>query len=217
MGEKKSKSDFIIKACPEEIMKLNPEWWWDIVARKWVKWLIVRLRIKQEAQDVEALQESIQTGSPVFIFSNHLSWADHFLIMNMIDDHLHVPVAALCKEKYYGFPVFGWVLRKANQVPITNVKLCFARWYRQTTGHPARERDFIEFMNRSGDNPYHEVNVLKRQSLVRTALFTGEMLERKRPILGYPEGTRSQHGTLQPIKTGITQLPFEYKDRKSVV
>jgi 1-acyl-sn-glycerol-3-phosphate acyltransferase len=211
MQEKKFKSEAIIKPCPEEIMKPAPEWWWDIVARKWVKYLIVRMRVEQKAEEIENLGEAVKTGSPVFIFSNHLSWADHFLIMNMIDDHVKVRVAALCKEKYYAFPVFGWVLRRANQIPITNVKLCFARWYKQTTRQLPRERDFIEFMNRSGNNPYHEVNVLKRQSLVRTAIYTREMVERKRPILGYPEGTRSYRGTLQPIKTGIIQLPFEMK------
>jgi len=209
--DKKFRGDAVIKPCPEEIMKPFPEWGWDLVARKWVKNLIIRLRIGQEAETVENLKKAIESGSPVFIFSNHLSWADHFLIMNMIDEHLKVRVSALCKEKYYGFPVFGWVLRKANQIPITNVKLCFARWYKQSTGKLPRERDFIEFMNRSGANPYHEVNVLKRQSLVRTAINTHEMLERKRPVLGYPEGTRSHRGTLQPIKTGIVQLPFEFK------
>jgi 1-acyl-sn-glycerol-3-phosphate acyltransferase len=131
--------------------------------------------------------------------------------MNMIDDHIQVRVSALCKEKYYRYPLFGWVLRRANQIPITNVKLCFARWYKQAMGRLPRERDFIEFMNNAGGNPYHEVNVLKRQSLVRTAVYAHEMLERKRPILGYPEGTRSQRGSMQPIKTGIMQLPFECK------
>ncbi|MFQ5551972.1 MAG: lysophospholipid acyltransferase family protein, partial [Gemmatimonadales bacterium] len=63
----------------------------------------------------------------------------------------------------------------------------------------------------AGTDPHHEVNVLKRQSLVRTAVYTHQMLERKRIILGYPEGTRSQRGKMQPIKTGIIQLPFECK------
>jgi len=211
MKEKKSKSDALIKPCPEEIMKPVPEWWWDVMCRKWIKGLVVHLRIEQEAQTVENLTAAIDSGSPVFIFSNHLSWADHFLIMNMIDDHLQVHVSALAKEKYYQYPLFGFVLRKANQIPITNIKLCFARWYKQTMGHLPRERDFIEFINASGGDPYHEVNVLKRQSLVRTAVYTREMIERKRPILGYPEGTRSQRGILQPIKTGIMQLPFEFK------
>jgi 1-acyl-sn-glycerol-3-phosphate acyltransferase len=211
MTERKFKDDALIKTYPEEIMKPVPEWWWQIVSRKWVKWLINRVRVKQQALEMENLKEAVGSGKSVFIFSNHLSWADHFLIMNLIDDEMQIAVSALAKEKYYRYPVFGWVLRKGNQIPITNVKLCFARWYKQTTGKPPRERDFIEFMNHAGENPYHEVNVLKRQSLVRTAIYTHEMLERKRPILGYPEGTRSLRGKLQPIKTGITQLPFECK------
>lgn len=211
MREKKLKADAIIKTYPEEIMKPVPEWWWDLMSRGWIKWLIVHLRIHQEAETPENMQQAVDSGSPVFVFSNHLSWADHFLIMNMIDDHIKVPVSALCKEKYYRYPGFGWVLRHGNQIPITNVKLCFARWFKQNNGSLPRERDFIEFMNNSSDDLYHEVNVLKRQSLVRTAIYTHEMLERKRPILGYPEGTRSLRGVLQPIKTGIMQLPFECK------
>jgi 1-acyl-sn-glycerol-3-phosphate acyltransferase len=211
MREKKNKLDAIIKTYPEEIMKPAPERHWEIVSVGCVKPLVVRLRIRQEAEDTQNLKEALDSGRPVFNFSNHLSWADHFLIMNMIDDYFHIPVSALCKEKYYRYPLFGFALRRANQIPITNVKLCFARWFKQSNGRLPRERDFIEFMNKSGDDPYHEVNVLKRQSLVRTAVYTHEMLERRRPILGYPEGTRSHHGTLQPIKTGIMQLPFEFK------
>ncbi|UCD56297.1 MAG: 1-acyl-sn-glycerol-3-phosphate acyltransferase [Candidatus Hydrogenedentota bacterium] len=205
------KSDAVIKAYPEEIMKPVPEWYWDLVARRFVKPLVVRMKIRQQVEGPENLRQAVESGIPVFIFSNHLSWADHFLIMNMIDDCIQTPVAALCKEKYYGYPVFRWFLRKTNQIPLTNVKLCFGRWYRRTMGRLPRERDFIEFMNTEGGNLYHEVNVLKRQSLVRTAVYTHEMVQRKRPILGYPEGTRSQRGLLQPIKTGIMQLPFECK------
>ena len=211
MGEKKKKIDAVIKAYPEEMMKLAPESHWDIVSIGCIKPLIVRLKIRQEAEDIENLKVAIDSERPVFNFSNHLSWADHFLIMNMIDDHFRIPVSALCKEKYYRYPLFGFALRRANQIPITNVKLCFARWYKQTKGHLPRERDFIEFINKFGDDPHHEVNVLKRQSLVRTVVYTHEMLERKRPILAYPEGTRSHRGTMQPIKTGIMQLPFEFK------
>lgn len=205
------KSDATVKAYPEEIMRPVKERWWDIAARRLVKPLIVRLKIRQEIKDKENLQQAIDSKQAVFLFSNHLSWADHFLIMNMVDDCVRVPVSALCKEKYYRYPVFRWFLRKSNQIPITNVKLCFARWYKQSEGRLPRERDFIEFMNTAGENPYHEVNVLKRQSLVRTAVYTREMLARNRPILGYPEGTRSYRGVLQPIKTGIMQLPFECK------
>jgi 1-acyl-sn-glycerol-3-phosphate acyltransferase len=157
------------------------------------------------------LKDAVESGQPVFAFSNHVSWADHFLIMNKIDDLLQVHVSALCKEKYYKYPFFGWCLRMSNQIPITNVKLCYARWYKQAHGRLPHQSDFIEFITENGDNLYHEVNVLKRQSLVRTAVYTHEMLERNRMILGYPEGTRSQRSSLQPIKTGIMQLPFECK------
>lgn len=204
------KNDALIKAYPEEIMKLYPEWGWDMVSRK-VKWLIVHMRIRQEAEDADKLREAVGSGRPVFVFSNHLSWADHFLIMNMIIDHIGARCSALCKEKYYKYPVFAFCLRKSNQIPITNVKLCFARWYKQTMGRLPRECDFVEFMNNAGENPYHEVNVIKRQSLVRTAIYTCEMAQRRRVVIGYPEGTRSQHGRMQPIKTGIIQLPFECK------
>ncbi len=205
------KTDGVIKTCPEEIMKPKSERYWDIVCRKYIKGLVVRMKIHQDAEDVENLKAAIDSGKPVFAFSNHVSWADHFLIMNKIDDELQVHVSALCKEKYYKYPFFGWCLRMSNQIPITNVKLCYARWFKQTHRHLPRQSDFIEFMNENGENKYHEVNMLKRQSLVRTAVYTHEMLERKRMILGYPEGTRSQKGILQPIKTGIIQLPFECK------
>lgn len=205
------KTDGVIKTCPEEIMKPRPEWYWDIYCRKFIKGIVVRLKIHQEAEDVENLKEAVGSGLPVFAFSNHVSWADHFLIMNKIDDELQVRVSALGKEKYFKYPFFAWSLKTANQIPITNIKMCFARWFKQAHGHLPRQSDFIEFMNRDGENPYHEVNMLKRQSLVRTAIYTREMVERKRIILGYPEGTRSQKGVLQPIKTGIMQLPFECK------
>jgi 1-acyl-sn-glycerol-3-phosphate acyltransferase len=131
--------------------------------------------------------------------------------MNKIDDVLYIRTSALAKEKYYKYPVFGWVMRRANHIPITNVKLCFARWFKETEGRPPHRSDFIKFMTDSGDDSLHEVNVEKRQSLVRTAAHVGAMIDRGRAILGYPEGTRSQHSSMQPIKTGIIQLPFEYK------
>jgi 1-acyl-sn-glycerol-3-phosphate acyltransferase len=205
------KSDFIINPCPEELMKPSPESHWDWVAVRIIKPIIDRMKIRQEAISVENLRSAIESGRPVFSFSNHVSWADHFLIMNMMIEQQDVRISAICKEKYYKFPVFGWFLRRGNQIPISNVKLCFARWFKQTEGRPPRQKDFIDFMTASGADPRHEVNVLKRQSLIRTAAYTHEMLERKRIILGYPEGTRSQQGKVQPIKTGIIQLPFEYK------
>ena len=206
------KSDAVIKAFPEEIMKPGSEKGWDIVAKTWSKWIIDRLNIPREGEHNENVTEATGSGNPVFIFSNHISWADHFLIMMVINDLIDgMRVSALCKEKYYRYPVFGWILRRTNQIPITNVKLCFARWFKQAKGHNPRQRDFIDFMTESGTEPSHEVNVLKRQSLVRTAINTREMLERGRPIIGYPEGTRSQRGAMQPIKTGIMQLPFESK------
>jgi 1-acyl-sn-glycerol-3-phosphate acyltransferase len=210
-GVSHMKDDYIIKPCPEERMKLAPEKHWDYVARGIVKSLIVRLRIQQQVDDVENLREAIQSGRPVFSFSNHVSWADHFVIMNMIDDHVHIPVSALCKEKYFKYPVFKWFLRRANQIPITNIKLCYARWHKQVKRTPARRSDFIDFITNSGTDLQHEVNVQKRQSLVRTAAHTHDMLDRNRIILGYPEGTRSQRSSMQPIKTGIMQLPFECK------
>ncbi len=204
-------TDALIKPCPEEIMKPSPEWHWEVVARRFVKQIVMRMKIRQEAEKVENLKKAVDDGRPVFSFSNHVSWADHFLIMIAIDNQIRVPVSALCKEKYYKYPFFGWVLRRGNQIPISNVKLCYARWFKQVNGRPPRQSDFIEFMTDSGADPHHDVNVLKRQSLVRTAVYTHEMLARKRIILGYPEGTRSQRGRIQPIKTGIIQLPFECK------
>jgi len=205
------KEDYIIKPCPEERMKLSPEKHWDYVARKFVKPLIVHLKIQQHVDEVEHLREATESGRPVFCFSNHVSWADHFVIMNMIDDHLHIPVSALCKEKYYKYPFFGWVLRRGNQIPITNIQLCYARWFKEAKGKPPRRSDFIDFITNYGEDLHHEVNVLKRQSLVRTATHTHDMLDRKRIILAYPEGTRSQRSSMQPIKTGVMQLPFECK------
>ena len=205
------KDDYIIKPSPEERMKLAPEKHWDYVALGIVKPLIVHMKIGQQAEDIENLRKATESGRPVFSFSNHVSWADHFLIMNMIDDHLHIPVSALAKEKYFQYPVFRWFMRRGNQIPITNIKLCYARWVKQSKGTPARRSDFIEFITNSGTDLHHEVNVQKRQSLVRTAAHTHDMLERNRIILGYPEGTRSQHSSMQPIKTGIMQLPFEFR------
>lgn len=206
------KSDYVIKTCPEEMMKFAPEWHYDAFGRKFVKeTLINHMKIRQETEEVENLRQAIESGRPLFAFSNHVSWADHFLIMIGIDNVIQSRVSALCKEKYYKYPFFGFALRRTNQIPITNVKLCFARWYKRTKGHLPRQSDFIEFMTGSGADPHHEVNVLKRQSLVRTAVYTHQILERKRIILGYPEGTRSQKGKVQPIKTGIIQLPFECK------
>lgn len=204
-------SDYIIKPCPEERMKPSPESHWNMMARKGIKPLLERIKVEEQAEDVENLKEAIEGGRPVFSFSNHVSWADHFLIMNMIDEHMLVATSALAKENYYKYPVFGWVMRRANHIPITNVKLCFARWFKQTEGRPPRRSDFIEFMTASGADPLHEVNVQKRQLLVRTAVHVGEMLDRGRVILGYPEGTRNQHSSMQPIKTGVIQLPFEFK------
>jgi 1-acyl-sn-glycerol-3-phosphate acyltransferase len=205
------KSDDVIKICPEEVMKPASELWWDLYVKGILKKIIVRFKVHQEAEGAENLTTAVESGRPVFAFSNHVSWADHFLIMIMIDDILQVPVSALAKEKYFKYPFFGWTLRKGNQIPITNVKLCYTRWFKQTHGRLPRQSEFIDFMTKEGANIYHEANVLKRQSLVRTAIYTHEMLQRKRMILGYPEGTRSQKSSMQPIKTGIMQLPFECK------
>lgn len=208
---KGAKSDYVIKPCPEEIMKPVSERCWKFVAFVISKPLLVRIRIRQVAEQVDNLKQALASGRPVFSYANHVSWADHFLILNMVDDCVHKAVSALCKEKYFKYPVFGWFLRMTSQIPITNVKLCFARWFKDVKGRPPRQSDFIEFMTTSGADPYHEANVLKRQSLVRTVVYTHDMLDRDRIILGYPEGTRSQHSSIQPIKTGIIQLPFECK------
>ena len=205
------KDDYVIKPCPEEVMKPSSESYWDWVGLKIVKPLVDHLKIRQDAEGVENFLNAVKEGRPVFSFSNHVSWIDHFLIMNVMIVRLDSRISALTKEKYFKYPLFGWTMRRVNQIPITNVKLCFARWFKETKGRPARQSDFIEFMTNSGADPHHEVNILKRQSLVRTAAHTREMLERERIILGYPEGTRSQHSSLQPIKTGIIQLPFECK------
>jgi 1-acyl-sn-glycerol-3-phosphate acyltransferase len=205
------KSDYIIKPCPEEIMRPSPESCWRWVGLGFVKPIVDRMKIEQEVVGLENLREVVEAGKPVFSFSNHVSWADHFLIMNMMIIYLQARVSALTKENYFKYPFFGWVMRRVNQVPITNIKLCFARWFKQAEGRPARRSDFIEFMTESIDDPQHEVNMQKRQSLVRTVVFTREMLARNRIILCYPEGTRSKHSSMQPIKTGIIQLPFECK------
>jgi len=203
--------DPIIKASPEELMSPVPERNWDLVGRRGIKTLIAPMKIHQQVEGIERVKEEMKGKRPIFVFSNHLSWADHFLIMKLLNDHLEARVSALCKEKYYQYPFFRWVLRKTNQIPITNVRICFARWFSQTHGRAPLTSEFIEFMTNMVANPYHEANILKRQSLVRTAIYTQEMVGRKRLILGYPEGTRSERGTLQPIKTGIMQLPFEFK------
>ncbi len=205
------KSDYIIKPCPAERMRPSPESHWNLMARKGIRPLLGRIKVAQLAEDVENLKEATESGQPIFVFPNHVSWADHFLIMNIIDDCLLIPTSALAKENYYKYPFFGWVMRRANHIPITNIKLCFARWFKEAEGRPPRRSDFIKFMTDSGADYLHEVNVEKRQSLVRTAAHVGAMLDRGRVILGYPEGTRSQHSSMQPIKTGIIQLPFEYK------
>jgi 1-acyl-sn-glycerol-3-phosphate acyltransferase len=192
-------------------MKPSPESHWDLVPRGMIKPLLGRMKVEQRAEDIENLRDAAESGRPIFAFPNHVSWADHFLIMNKIDDVLTIPTSALAKEKYYKYPVFGWVMRRANHIPITNVKLCFARWFKETEGRLPHRSDFIKFMTDSGADDLHEVNVEKRLSLVRTAAHVGEMLDRGRAILGYPEGTRSQRSSMQPIKTGIIQLPFEYK------
>ena len=64
MADKKKKLDAVIKVYPEEIMKLSPERYWDLVSVKCIKPLIVRLKIRQQAEDTENLKGAMDSGRP---------------------------------------------------------------------------------------------------------------------------------------------------------
>ena len=206
-----TETDYVVKPYPEVRLRLSPERYWDWIAYGIVKPSVVRLKIRQEAEGAANLQQAVESGKSVFCYSNHVSWADHFLILNMIDDNVEARTSGLCKEKYYTYPAFGWLLKKGNMIPITNIKMCFARWFRKMHGHPPKQSNFIKFINYEGRNPLHDVNVAKRELLLHTVDCVSEMLNRRHIILGYPEGTRNEKISVQHFRSGIIQLPLQFK------
>ncbi|MFH1308007.1 MAG: lysophospholipid acyltransferase family protein, partial [archaeon] len=183
----------------------------------------------------------------VFLTPNHVSWADHILIMkdvngqvqeNRVSSHkFFAPngqiMAAAGKEKYFRFPFFGFILRQGKQVPITNIKYEFEKWY---PGAPQEQKDEIlngltpkqrDKWNKEGrklsqlfydtyekviePQPDHAVNLLTRDSLRHTSENIGLSIKDGKLILVYLEGTRSKTGKMQPIKTGSTQIILEHQ------
>jgi 1-acyl-sn-glycerol-3-phosphate acyltransferase len=209
--EHNAETDYVVRPYPEVRLRLSPERYWDWIAYGIVKPSVVRLKIGQEAEGAANLQQAVESGKAVFCYSNHVSWADHFLILNMIDDNVKARTSGMCKEKYYTYPVFGWLLKKGNMPPITNVKMCYARWFKKQNGRPPKQSDFIKFISTEGEDPLHNVNVAKRQLLLHTVDCVGELLNRNHIILGYPEGTRNEKTSLQHFRSGIIQLPLQFK------
>lgn len=200
-----------IALYPEERMRYRNERWWDFIAYWFVRPIIDLTRIRFVPHETHELYRVAGAGARTFIFSNHISWADHFLIYYFMLHDKPYRGSAIAKEKYYKWPFARDVLRLSNQIPITNIKITFARWFYERQGRVPTEADFVRFMEAHGSAPTHEVNVRKARAMAETAAHTQAMLDRGRIILGYPEGTRSKTGRLQATKTGIMQLPLMCK------
>ncbi len=197
-----------IALYPEEHMRYYSEHGWDVLAYWIVRPLIDLTRIQFRVTDTANVYRPANAGERTFVFSNHLSWADHFLIYYfLMQDYPHRPTA-ITKEKYYSWPLAREVLRWQNCIPITNIKITFARWYQEQHGRAPNEADFVAFMEAHGADLDHAVNRRKAHAMAQTAVDTEAMLKRGRIVLGYPEGTRSKTGRMQPTKTGIMQLPL---------
>ena len=197
-----------IALYPEERMRYYSEHGWDALAYWIVRPLIDLTHVRFTATDKANVYRPANAGERTFVFSNHLSWADHFLIYYfLMQDYPHRPTA-ITKEKYYSWPVAREVLRWQNCIPITNIKITFARWFQEEHKRTPNEADFVAFMEAHGADPDHEVNRRKSEAMTRTAADTEAMLDRGRIVLGYPEGTRSKTGRMQATKTGIMQLPL---------
>lgn len=200
-----------IALYPEERMRYRTERGWDFIAYWFVRPLLDLTRVAFEAHDAHELYRVADRGDRTFILSNHISWADHFLIFYFLINEKPYRGSAIAKEKYYKWPGARDVLRWGGQIPITNIKITFARWFYEQHGKAPTEADFVAFMESSGNDPHHEVNVRKTAAMARTAENTRVMLERGRVILGYPEGTRSKTGRMQATKTGMMQLPLMHR------
>ena len=200
-----------IALYPQENMRPLSEHFWDMLAYWSVRPLIDLTQVGFECDTTDRFLSVADAGEPTFIFSNHISWADHFLIIYFIIKDKPYRASAIAKEKYYKWPGFREILRMGNHVPITNIKITFARWFHEQHGRVPTEQEFVEFMEQHARDAAHEVNVRKSRSMLTTAENTKAMLARGRIILGYPEGTRSKDGRLQATKTGIMQLPLMLK------
>lgn len=199
-----------IALYPEEVMKVVNEHGWDFLAYWFVRPLIDLTRVGFVCENMEGFTE-VAARERTFIFSNHISWADHFLIYYFLIRDKPFRGSAVAKEKYFKWPGAREIMRLQNCIPITNIKITFARWFHEQHGRAPTEADFVAFMDEHGHNMEHEVHRRKAASMARTAQHTGTMLDRGRVILGYPEGTRSKTGRMQATKTGIMQLPLMHK------
>ena len=200
-----------IALYPEERLRPGSEHLWDLITYWWARPLIDMTHVTFVPHNVAELYRVADSGARTFLFSNHISWADHFLIFYFVIQNKPFRVAAITKEKYYKWPFSREILRFTNQVPVTNIKITFARWFHEQHGRVPTEADFVAFMDEAARDSDHEVNRRKSAAMLKTAEGTRTMLDRGRIILGYPEGTRSKTGRLQATKTGIMQLPLMFK------
>ncbi|MFH1501138.1 MAG: lysophospholipid acyltransferase family protein [archaeon] len=149
-------------------------------------------------------------------------------------------IAAVAKEKYYTFPFFGHVLQWGKQIPVTNTYWEFEKIWKSSsskvktkflkdhlseeerkafTGNPRQlfESVYLKALDHDPQKPeeslIRKVQENTRASLIHTAQNTGVCIREGKPILIYPEGTRSTTGKIRPVKTGVTQLIFEYNGR----
>lgn len=201
-----------IALYPEEIKDRYPsEHLWDFLAYWSVRPLVDLTQVEFTSQGQEHFERAATSRANVFVMSNHISWADHFLIIYYLIRNKPWRCSPIAKEKYYSWHGAKEILRMSGTIPITNIKITFARWFHGKHGRVPTEQEFVEFMEHYGRDQGHEVNQRKAAALGRTVENVRTMLERGRVVLAYPEGTRSKDGRLQATKTGMMQLPLMFK------
>ncbi|HHW17986.1 MAG TPA: 1-acyl-sn-glycerol-3-phosphate acyltransferase [Firmicutes bacterium] len=77
--------------------------------------LIIKILFKVE---VEGLSNLPKEG-PVVVCANHISWWDPPLVACLLDRPLHF----MAKKELFGYPVFGWILRKLYAFPVNRNKV----------------------------------------------------------------------------------------------
>jgi 1-acyl-sn-glycerol-3-phosphate acyltransferase len=106
-------------------------------------------------------RQHIPATGPVLLIANHQSFFDPVLVGLSTRRHLRY----LARKTLFGNPVFGWLIRMLNAVPI--------------------DQDGV---GKEG---------------IKTVL---EQLRGGQAVVVYPEGNRSDDGSLQPLKPGIQLL-----------